>query len=128
MNDRERREQEIRAAMHDLARAFIERDIPAAAAGLDDEFTGSDPGGMVVSKQQWLADLASGELTFTSIKSDELEFIHAGDHTVHVRGQLTFHARYTKSSYNGAFRFLGVYTRRDGVWKLLISTARRVAA
>jgi ketosteroid isomerase-like protein len=127
MSDPAQREQEIRDAMGRLARAMIERDVDAAAACLDDEFTGSDPGGLVVSKAQWLRDLASGELTFHSIKSDEIEFIHADDDTVHVRGQLTFDARYTKSSYNGAFRYLGVYARRDGVWKLLISTARRVA-
>lgn len=128
MNDREQREREIRAAMGELARAMIERDVEAAAACLDDEFTGSDPGGLVVSKAQWLSDLASGELTFHSIRSDEIEFIHADENTIHVRGQLTFDARYSRSSYNGAFRYLGVYARRDGAWKLLISTARRVAA
>jgi ketosteroid isomerase-like protein len=128
MSDREQGEQEIRTAMGTLAKAMIERDVDGAAACLDDEFTGSDPGGMVVSKDQWLRDLASGELTFHSITSDEIEFIHADENTVHVRGQLTFDARYTKSSYNGAFRYLGVYARRDGGWKLRISTARRVAA
>jgi ketosteroid isomerase-like protein len=122
------REDEIRAAMRDLATALIERDVARVDAALDDTFTGFDPGGMVVSKQRWLDDLASGELVFTSITSDEIEFHHHdGDGTVHVRGQLTFAARYTKSSYNGSFRYLGVYAQRDGRWKLLLSTARRVA-
>ena len=122
------REDEIRAAMRDLAAAFLERDVTRAAAALDDTFTGFDPAGIVVSKEQWLDDLASGALVFTSIASDELEFSHAPDGTVHIRGQLTFAARYTRSSYNGSFRYLGVYAQRDGRWKLMLSTARRVAA
>ena len=73
-------------------------------------------------------DLASGDLQFTSITSDELEFRHTTDDTVHLRGQLTFRAHYTRSNYNGSFRYMGVYARRNGAWKLLLSTARRVAA
>jgi len=121
------KEREIRAAMQELARGFLERDVDALDALLDDDFTGSDPGGVVVSKAQWLADVASGELVFESIRSDEIEFVHAPD-SVHVRGQLTFRARYSKSSYNGSFRYLGVYAKRGDRWKLLISTARRVVA
>jgi ketosteroid isomerase-like protein len=119
-------EQAIRAAMRELARAFLERDVEQADQALDDDFTGFDPAGVVVSKAQWLADLASGDLTFHTIHSDELELLDGGDGTVHVRGQLTFTARYTRSNYNGSFRYLGVYANRDGKWKLALSTARRV--
>ena len=122
------RENEIRAAMGELAEAMITRDVARVAAALDDDFTGSDAGGVVVSKEQWLQDLASGDLQFTSITSDELEFRHTTDDTVHLRGQLTFRAHYTRSNYNGSFRYMGVYARRNGAWKLLLSTARRVAA
>lgn len=122
----EKKELEIKAAMAELARAMLERDVDAVREALDDDFTGSDPGGVVVSKDAWVNDLASGDLTFESIQSDEIEFIDGGDDSVHVRGQLTFKARYTRSNYNGSFRYLGVYARRDGKWKLLLSTARRV--
>jgi ketosteroid isomerase-like protein len=120
------KEREIRAAMTDLARAFLGRDIERASDGLHDEFTGYDPAGVVVSKERWVADLASGDLVFHSITSDEIEFIPGADDSVHVRGQLTFQAQYTKSNYNGSFRYLGVYTKRGDRWKLLLSTARRV--
>jgi ketosteroid isomerase-like protein len=127
MIDQEK-EQAIRAAMGNLARAFIERDVELLNDSLDDDFTGFDPGGVVVSKERWLADLASGELVFHTIDSDEIEFLDGGDDTVHVRGQLTFTAHYTRSNYNGSFRYLGVYAKRGGKWKLALSTARRVAA
>jgi hypothetical protein len=125
MIDREK-EKAIRTAMGELARAFLERDVERAREGLDDSFTGFDPAGVVVSKAQWLEDLANGDLVFHTIKSDEIEFIDGGDDTVHVRGQLTFTARYTRSNYNGSFRYLGVYAKRNGKWKLALSTARRV--
>ncbi|HEX8255850.1 MAG TPA: nuclear transport factor 2 family protein [Thermoanaerobaculia bacterium] len=123
----EKKELAIRESMRDLARAFIERDVAVLDEALDDEFTGFDPGGVVVSKARWLADVASGDLVFESINSDEIEFIDAGDDAVRVRGQLTFKARYTRSSYNGSFRYLGVYAKRGDKWKLVLSTARRVA-
>jgi ketosteroid isomerase-like protein len=124
--DETTREDEIRAAMRDLATAMIARDVPRVAAALDDEFTGSDPAGIVVSRERWLEDLASGDLQFTSIASDEMELQGVDDDTVHVRGQLTFAAHYTRSNYNGSFRYLDVYARRNGAWKLMLSTARRV--
>jgi ketosteroid isomerase-like protein len=120
------KEREIRVAMTELARAFLGRDVERAAEGLDDDFTGYDPAGVVVSKERWIADLASGDLVFQSITSDEIEFIPGADDSVHVRGQLTFQAQYTKSNYNGSFRYLGVYAKRGDRWKLLLSTARRV--
>jgi ketosteroid isomerase-like protein len=122
------KEQAIRAAMSDLARAFIERDVELLNESLDEDFTGFDPGGVVVSKQRWLADLASGELVFHTITSDEIELHEGADDTVHVRGQLTFTAHYTRSNYNGSFRYLGVYAKRGDKWKLALSTARRVVA
>jgi hypothetical protein len=47
--------------MGELARAFIERDVELLNDSLDDDFTGFDPAGVVVSKERWLADLASGD-------------------------------------------------------------------
>jgi len=123
----EHKEMEIRAAMAELARAFLSRDVAAIADALDDDFTGSDPAGIVVSKERWLEDVASGELVFQSIQSDEIEFTHVDDDSVSVRGQLTFAAHYSKSNYNGSFRYLGVYAKRGDRWKLLLSTAKRVA-
>ncbi|HYO76966.1 MAG TPA: nuclear transport factor 2 family protein [Thermoanaerobaculia bacterium] len=123
----EKKELAIREAMRDLARAFLERDVAVLNEALDDDFTGFDPGGVVVSKARWLADVESGELVFQRINSDEIEFLEGGDDSVRVRGQLTFTARYTRSNYNGSFRYLGVYAKRGDKWKLVLSTARRVA-
>ena len=119
-------EMKVRGAMRELARAFLEGDVEALAETLDDDFSGYDPAGIVVSKARWLEDLASGDLVFTSIEADEPEFRHGGDF-VRVSGQLTFRARYSRSNYNGSFRYLGVYAKRGDQWRLLLSTARPVS-
>jgi ketosteroid isomerase-like protein len=123
----EERELAIRAAMRDIAAAFLHRDVTLLQEALADDFTGYDPAGIVVSKSRWLDDLASGELAFTSIESDEIEFLH-GAGSVRVRGRLTFRAHYSRSNYNGSFRYLGVFAPDGDRWKLLLSTARRLPA
>lgn len=52
----------IRALMREILRAFREHDIATLDRVLAEEFTFSDPSGRVWSKQQWLADIASGEM------------------------------------------------------------------
>jgi hypothetical protein len=112
----------VRGAMRDLATALLERNIARTEELLDDEFTGCDPSGVIVSKQQWLSDLASGELEFKSIEPGEIE-LTALDDAVRVHAQLTFRARYTRSNYNGTFRCLGLYAKRGDTWKLMLSNA-----
>lgn len=116
-------EDEIRGAMRELASALIARDVATVAALLDDEFTGFDASGVIVSKAQWLDDLAKGELVFESIEAKEVELTPV-EHAVRVRALLAFRARYPRSNYNGVFRCFGMYVRRDGGWKLLVSKAR----
>ena len=111
--------------MRELSRALIQRDTTTVARLLDDDFTGFDASGVIASKAQWLADLASGELEFHAIDAGEVEF-QLLDDAVRVRAELTFRARYSRSSYNGSFRCLGMFVKRDDTWKLLVSKARVV--
>jgi ketosteroid isomerase-like protein len=121
------KDQEVRAAMRDLARALIERDVDVVARQLDDDFTGCDAAGVIVSRAQWLEDLANGQLVFQSIDAGPVE-TEAFDDAVRVRAELTFRARYTRSNYNGTFRCLGMYVRRGDGWKLLVSRAQAVSS
>ena len=118
-----KKEAEVRAAMRDLARALMERDVTLAETLLDADFTGLDASGVLVSKTQWLNDLANGELVFHSIEADDVD-VKERDDAVRVRARLTFRAHYSRSNYNGAFDCLGMYVRRGEGWKLLVSKAR----
>ena len=93
---------------------------------LADDFTYTDAAGVVGDKQRWLADVASGDLHFQSIASDALDVKRVDERQIRVRGQLTLRAKYSRSNYNGTFRYLGLFTNHGGEWKLLLSSARVV--
>lgn len=118
-------ESRIRGLMREISRAFQERDVATLRGIFDDDFTFADPSGAVLTKTEWLDDLASGDLTVESVSTDPVD-VRTGADSVRVRGQLTIRAKYSKSNYNGTFQYLGVYTRRDGDWKLAMTSARRI--
>lgn len=117
-------EGEIRALMANIARAFIERDVATLDRVFAEDFTFSDPEGGVISKKEWLADVARGDLVVEAVESNQMELREAAD-MVRVRGRLRLRARYTKGNYNGTFRYMGVYTREGEEWKLVLTSARR---
>jgi len=116
--------EQIGFMMREFLRAFRERDTETLNQMMADDFTFSDPGGPVISKQQWLSDIENGELIFDSIEASQPEFKYLGDQVL-VLGQATLQARYTKGDYTGTFRYMGVYTRQNGKWKLELTSATR---
>jgi len=117
-------EAEVRALMGAISRAFVERDVDTLSSIFADDFTVSDPSGAVIGKEEWLADVASGDLTVESVQSDAFDIRKVGD-SYRVKGQLQLRARYSRSSYNGTFTYMGVYSRHGDGWKLQLSSARR---
>jgi ketosteroid isomerase-like protein len=118
-------EARVRTLMGTISQAFINRDVATLREVFDDDFTLVEPTGDVVSKEQWLDDVERGDLVIESVESESFEIHPAGD-TLSVRGVLKLRAKYSRNNYNGKFRYLGVYARRDGAWKLTLSSARRV--
>jgi hypothetical protein len=119
-------ETHVRELMGAISRAFMERDVATLNAVFDDTFAFTDPYGAVLSKEEWLADVAAGDLTIEAVQSDAFEIRPVGDDAMRVRGQLTLRARYSKSNYNGTFAYIGVYRKHGEEWKLSLSSARRV--
>ena len=115
----------IREHMRDLYRAFREGDVETLDRVLADDFTFSDPNGPVMSKQRWLADIAAGNLVFESVETGPTTFQHLGDRAL-VEGEAKLRVRYTESDYTGVFRYLGVYAREGGEWRLVLTSAIRV--
>lgn len=115
----------IREQMRELYQAFREHDVSALDRVLADDFTFTDPAGPVMSKQRWLADIAAGNLVFESVEAGPIEFRHLGDRAV-VEGEATLRTRYTESDYTGEFRYVGVYERDGGEWRLVLTSAKRV--
>ena len=117
-------EARIHELMGETARAFRAHDVAALDRVFADDFTFTDPAGPVISKEQWLKDVASGELVIESLVPGPVEFRHLGDKVI-VLGSATLRARYSKSDWNGSFRYMGVYAQRDGDWTLVLTSADR---
>ena len=111
--------------MGEITQAFMSRDVQRLGEIFDDSFTLSEPSGMVISRERWLADVASGDLVIQSVQSDEFDVRPVGD-VMRVRGKLTIRAKYSRADYNGTFKYMGVYRKQEDGWKLSLSTARRV--
>jgi ketosteroid isomerase-like protein len=109
-----------------LHRAFREADIATLDYVLADDFTFSDPNGLVMSKQRWLADIALGNLVFESIETGPVDVRRVGDRFV-VDGEARLRVRYTESNYTGRFRYLGVFRREGDDWRLELTSAQRLA-
>jgi len=120
-------EAEIREHMRNLYNAFREGDLAVLERVLADDFTFSDPAGPIVSKSQWLADIASGNLVFEYVEAGDTTFKHLGDRAL-VEGEAKLRVRYTQSNYTGVFRYMGVYKKYDDGWKLLLTSAQRIDA
>ena len=114
----------IRAIMGEIAQAFVAGDAATLDRIFADDFTFTDPWNRVLSKEQWLRDVASGELRIESVDSEDFQLRQSGD-TVRVSGQLNLKAHYSKANYNGSFRYLGIYERVNGEWRLRVTMAKR---
>jgi hypothetical protein len=120
-------ETHVRNLMGEISRAFIERDVDRLNGIFDDTFAFTDPYGAVLGKEEWLADVATGELTVETVQSDAFDIRQVADDAMRVRGQLTLRAHYSKSNYNGTFAYIGLYTKHGEEWRLSLSSARRVS-
>jgi hypothetical protein len=124
LHDAETDELRVRFIMGEIQRAFMVGDAESLDRILAPDFTFTDPWQRVISKENWLRDIANGDLLVESVDSDEFVVRHVGDSLV-VSGRLNIRAHYTKGNYNGSFRYMGVYEKVGDEWKLSVTAARR---
>jgi ketosteroid isomerase-like protein len=116
----------VRSQMSALHAAFREGDVATLERVMADDFTFSDPSGPVMSKQRWLRDIALGNLIFESGGTGPVEVKRVNDRLV-VDGEAQLRVRYTEGNYTGRFRYLGVFRRDGGEWRLELTSAQRLA-
>lgn len=116
-------EQQVIKLEHELINAFLQRDTEALDRLLADDFTFTDPHSAPLTKARWLADLASGQLTFTSIEIEDLQVTVHGD-TALAAGRVKMKAQSQQGGYNGQYHYTDVYVKQDGRWRAILSTAQ----
>jgi ketosteroid isomerase-like protein len=117
-------EREFREIEAERSRALKEADIPAIERFYADDFVGVSASGQIVRKRELVENIrrrGPQELTFTA---EELEARLVGDVAL-VLGRIV--GRDASDAVVRDGRFLHVYARRDGEWKLVAAQATSVA-
>ena len=110
-------EQELKLANDEWARALAERDelaldrIVSADFVLASPFEGDDKG-------QFIADVLSGEVKVDSLQGHDVTIRVSGT-TGLIFGSETANWHYRGRDLSGAYRFLRVYSKREGRWQII---------
>jgi ketosteroid isomerase-like protein len=110
-------EHELKAANEEWARALAHKDGAALDRIMADEFElaypfeGDD-------KEQFISAVVSGDLRVESLNAHGATIRVSGDTGV-VFGSETANWQYGKRDLSGNYRFLRVFTRQQGSWRIL---------
>lgn len=85
----------------------------------------ASPDGELVTKDEYFAELKSGNLNHTSTRVDELSVRLFGD-TAIVTVIETEEGTYRGSDISGSYRVLDVWLKRDGRWRVVATQATRM--
>ena len=110
-------EHELRQTNEQWAKALAERDRSALDQIMSDDFVlaypfeGDD-------KEQFIADVTTGELKVDSLEQRDATMRVSGDSAI-VFGSETANWYYRGRDLSGPYRFLRVYTRQQGRWRIM---------
>jgi ketosteroid isomerase-like protein len=119
-------EQQVTQLEHQSHEAFLQGDTATLDRILADDFIFTDPGGKLSTKAEWIADMASGELTFESVHIDDLQVRIYGDAAVTI-GRVTMKGQSKDGSFNAQYCYTAMYVRRDGRWQVVAEQANLLA-
>ena len=99
------------------ATAELQGDVAFLERTLADDFIGVGPLGFLLSKQEWLARLQSGDMKYTAHTLDEVR-VRAYTETAIMIGRLTQEATYQGNPMNVQMRTTLVFVRQHEQWQL----------
>ena len=109
-------EDSVRAVEANRAQALLRADTAALARMVADEFVEISRLGQLRTKADNLRDIASGQLTLTSVKYDSLTVRIYGDVAV-LRGIADNTGTFRGFPFSGKVRYMRIFVRRDGRWQ-----------
>jgi uncharacterized protein (TIGR02246 family) len=119
-------EQAIRQLISQLSNALMKSDTAALDRLWADDYTFTNPSGVVQTKAQRLAELKSGDLKFESFSTDDVQVRVYGDTAV-VTSRATLKGQRQGQDISGQTRGTSVYVKGQGRWQLVAGQATSLA-
>ena len=119
-------EQELIKLENDWNNALVKRDMAALNRIMADDWTtivAED--GTIMTKSQFLANLKSGEDTYTSAVGDEWEVRVYGNAGV-VLSRFTAKEQFKGKDVSGQYRFIDTWIKKTGRWQCVASAAAKI--
>jgi ketosteroid isomerase-like protein len=120
-------EQALMQIEKELNDAVLKGDVSVREHYLGNNYTSTNPNGVVMTKAQGTADLRSGNIKITSSSMDDMKVQMYG-----TTGILTFHRTQAGSlgtnDISGQYRTTHVFVKQNGQWQLVSAQTTRLAS
>ena len=99
-------------------RAIVRKDRVAIAANMADDFRQIDGAGNIESKTSFVDDIVAPALQIDPYTVEDFELRLYGD-TALLSGRTRMTGRYDGKPFSSHYRYIDIYVRRGGVWKIV---------
>ena len=106
-------------------KAIVRKDKAAIEANMADDFRNIRNDGSVVDKDTFLRDITAPELTIDPYTVEDFDVRIYGD-TALLCGRTRMTGRYSGEPFVSHYRYIDVYVRRNGVWRVVSVQTTRI--
>lgn len=107
-------------------KAIVAKDLVGIAANMCDDFRQIGTSGEVENRESFLRDLMSTELEIDPYTVEEFEIRLYGD-TALLSGRTRMTGRYAGTPFEAHYRYIDVYVRSGGQWRVCSVQTTRIA-
>ena len=111
----------------DWDKAIVRKDEKAIAANMADDFRMIDGYGNVSAKQAFVADIVDPKLSIDPYSVEEFDVRVYGD-TALLSGRTHMTGRHDGKPFESNYRYIDIYVRRAGTWKIVSVQITKLAA
>lgn len=105
--------------------AIVRKDRAAIEANMADDFRQIDGRGNVETKASFVAGLVSPDLVIDPYTVEDFDVRVYGD-TALLSGRTRMTGRYQGEAFSSHYRYIDIYVRRDGAWKIVSVQISRI--
>lgn len=118
---------QLRAVERERLRSLVDADLEVARRLHADDFQLINPIGGTLSKDEYLGQIASGNIDYLEWEPEDVEVKYYGDAAVlRYRARLRIVVRGLPDAPSGSFWHTDVYENRNGQWQVVWSQATEI--